>query len=70
MYMMDIQKCGSDGTLNSNEYMTILAQFPSGTFNTSNKLNHDFNYYYNMAEEGATHYNSNNDNSNNCSICN
>lgn len=39
--------------------MTILAKFPSGTFNTSNKLNHNFNYYYDMAEEGATHYNSN-----------
>lgn len=46
----------SDGKLNSNEYMTILAQFPSGTFNTSNILNHNFEYYHNMAEEGATHY--------------
>lgn len=36
--------------------MTILAKFPLGTFNTSNKLNHDFNYYYEMAERGAKHY--------------
>lgn len=46
----------SDGKLNQDEYMTILVQFPSGTFNTTNVLNKDFNYYYNMAEEGATHY--------------
>lgn len=46
----------SDGKLNSNEYMTILVRFPSETFNTSNILNHDFEYYHNMAEEGATHY--------------
>lgn len=46
----------SDGKLNSNEYMTILVKFPSETFNTSNILNHDFEYYHNMAEEGATHY--------------
>lgn len=49
----------SDGKLNSNEYMTILVQFPSGTFNTSNVLNHDFEYYHNMAEEGTTHYSNN-----------
>ncbi len=43
----------SDGTLPSSDYMTILAKFPKGTFNATNKLNHDFNYYFNMAEEGA-----------------
>ena len=37
----------SDGKLDSDEYMTILAKFPLGTFNTSNVLNKDFNYYYN-----------------------
>lgn len=36
--------------------MTILAKFPLGTFNTSNILNNNFDYYFNMAEEGATHY--------------
>ena len=36
----------SDGKLPSNNYMTILAKFPNGYFNTSNKLNHDFIYYF------------------------
>lgn len=45
-----------DNKLDSDEYMTILVKFPLGTFNTSNKLNNDFEYYYNMAEEGTTHY--------------
>jgi hypothetical protein len=35
----------SDGKLDSDEYMTILAKFPLGTFNTSNVLNKDFNYF-------------------------
>lgn len=46
----------SDGTLAKDEYMTILVKFPLGTFTTSNKLNNDFEYYYEMAEEGATKY--------------
>lgn len=46
----------SDGALNKNEYMTILVKFPKGTFNTTNKLYDNFDYYYNNAEEGATHY--------------
>ena len=46
----------SDGTLETNEYMTILVKFPLGTFKTSNKLNNDFEYYYKMAEEGSTKY--------------
>ena len=46
----------SKNSLSKNEYMTILVQFPSGTFKSNNKLNKDFNYYYNMAENGAVHY--------------
>ena len=46
----------SDGTLDTNEYMTILVKFPLGTFNATNKLDYDFDHYYNMAEEGATKY--------------
>lgn len=46
----------SDGKLKDNEYMVILIKFPTGTFNTSNVLNHDFEYYHEMAEEGAKHY--------------
>lgn len=49
----------SDGRLSSNEYMTILVQFPPNTFNCSNKLDYDFNHYYNMAEDGAEHYSEN-----------
>ena len=43
----------SEGTLNRNEYMTILVKLPSGTFNTQNNLNQNFEYYYNLAEEGV-----------------
>lgn len=43
--------------LSTDEYMTILVQFPKGTFNTNNTLNHDFNYYYKMANEGSVKYN-------------
>ena len=47
----------TDGSLDSSEYMTILVKFPKGTFNTSNnKISQNFNYYYEMAEEGADHY--------------
>lgn len=53
----------SEGTLNSNEYMTILVKFDKGTFNTYNTINKDFNYYYEMAEEGSTHYKNKNSSS-------
>lgn len=46
----------SDGRLDTDEYMTMLVQFPSKTFNTSNFINHDFEYYLNMAEEGSEKY--------------
>lgn len=47
----------TDNTLKSDEYMTILIKFPKGTFNTSNnKLDESFNYYLDMAKEGATSY--------------
>lgn len=49
----------SRGVLGSSEYMTILVQFPDNTFNTNNYLNHDFNYYLDMAEEGSTKYTEN-----------
>ena len=45
-------------SLASNEYMTILVKFPRETFNvTKNDLNHNFDYYYNLAEEGSIKYN-------------
>jgi len=46
----------SDGSLSTSEYMTILVKFPSGTFKTNNKINKDFNYYLEMANEGTTQY--------------
>ena len=46
----------SDGSLSTNEYMTILVQFPSETFNCQNKINKNFDYYLNMANEGSTQY--------------
>ena len=46
----------SDGRLDSDEYMTILVKFPINTFDTSNVINQNFDYYYNMAQEGATEY--------------
>ena len=46
----------SDGSLSTDEYMTILVKFPINTFDTSNVINKDFDYYYNMAQEGATVY--------------
>lgn len=49
----------SNDDLDSDEYMTILIKFDDGTFNTSNILNHDFDYYHDMAEEGSTHYKKN-----------
>ena len=42
--------------LEDDEYMTVLAKFPKGTFNTSSVLDNDFNYYYEMAEDGAVSY--------------
>lgn len=46
----------SDGNLATDEYMTILVQFPLESFNCNNKLDYDFNHYLNMAEDGAKHY--------------
>ena len=47
----------SEDALSNDEYMTILVKYPLGTFNTTNiDTTNDFNYYYNMAEDGATHY--------------
>lgn len=49
----------SEGVLESSEYMTILVKFDKGTFNTSNTVANNFDYYYDMAEEGATKYKDN-----------
>lgn len=46
----------SDGILRKNEYLTLLAKFDKGTFNTSSVLNRDFDSFLSQAEEGAKHY--------------
>ncbi len=46
----------SEGTLQSNEYMSLLIKFDKGTFLTSNTLSNNFDHYFQMAEEGATKY--------------
>lgn len=46
----------SDGKLASDEYMTILIKLPEDMFNTTNKLNYDFDFYYRKAERGAVKY--------------
>lgn len=46
----------AENGLDSDEYMTVLVKFPKDTFNTNSILNENFNYYYEMAEEGATTY--------------
>lgn len=48
----------SDGALATDEYMTILVKFPLGTFNAKNKLDYNFDHYFDMAEEGTTKYTS------------
>lgn len=51
----------SEDALESNEYVTTLIKFPTNYFTTSNNLNHDFNYYLDMASEGSTKYVDNED---------
>ena len=46
----------SDGRISSSEYLTLLAKFPKDTFETTSKLDYDFDHYYNMANEGAEVY--------------
>lgn len=46
----------SNGRLNTNEYMTILIKFPENTFNSNYNINHNFDYYLEMAEKGSTKY--------------
>ncbi|MDD2409670.1 MAG: DUF2207 domain-containing protein [Bacilli bacterium] len=52
----------SDGKLSSSEYMTILIKLPKGMFNTTNKIDQDFSYYFDMAETGAIKYDENKSN--------
>ena len=51
-----IEMTSDNESVSSDEYMTILVKFPSGTFNTDNVLDEEFSYYLNMAKEGAVNY--------------
>ena len=42
--------------LDSDEYLTILVKFPKDTFNKTNPLERDFDYYFKQAEKGAKKY--------------
>ena len=56
VYNGKIEMTSDNSVVASDEYMTILAKFPKGTFQTNNVLNNDFNYYLDMAEDGAINY--------------
>ena len=58
----------SNGSLTSDEYMTILAKFPKGMFNSNNNLNESFEYYYQKAQDGAEVYNKNGNKENNLKV--
>ena len=56
-YVADgVIELSSNGVLESDEYMTVLVKFDKGTFKTSNVIKENFQYYHDMAEEGATSY--------------
>ena len=57
VYDGKIEMTSDTDSVGSDEYMTILVKFPKGTFNTSNVLDNNFDYYLDMAEEGAVNYN-------------
>ncbi len=46
----------SSDNLNSDEYMTALIKFEPNTFNTTHKIDKDFSYYYDLAEDGSDDY--------------
>lgn len=50
-----IEMIASDA-LNSSEYMTILVKFPSGTFKCQNKIDENFEHYYNLSVENSQKY--------------
>lgn len=53
----------SEGTLSRNDYMTMLVKFPSNSFViTNNNIDHDFNYYLDMANSGSLSHQKGNSN--------
>lgn len=56
-YVYDgVIEMSNDHSLTSDEYMTMLIKFPLGSFTTDYKIDNAFDYYLNMAEEDAIHY--------------
>ena len=51
-----IEMTSDNDTVNRDEYMTILVKFPKDTFNSYHKLDNEFDYYLNLANEGAINY--------------
>ena len=51
-----IEMTSDNETVRSDEYMTILVKFPKDTFNSYHKLDNEFEYYKNLASEGAVNY--------------
>lgn len=49
----------SNGVVDTSEYMTVLIKFPRNTFNNNYYLDNDFEYYHDMANEGAINHNDN-----------
>ena len=56
VYDGKIEMTSDNSRVTRDEYMTILVKFPKGTFQTGNVLNNNFDYYLDMAEEGAVNY--------------
>ena len=46
----------SDGALDDDEYMTILVKFSNGMFNCVEKIDENFEYYYDLSVENAEKY--------------
>lgn len=46
----------SDGALDDDEYITILVKFSNGMFNCVEKIDEDFEYYYDLSVENAEKY--------------
>lgn len=48
-------KLSSEDSMKSDEYVTILVKLPQEAFKTFSSVSNDFDYYYSMAEKGASH---------------
>ena len=51
----------SEGKVDSDQYLTLLAKFPKGKFETTSRYTESFDHYKDMAEDGAEVYVPDND---------